>query len=359
MTKEVIQNTENNLETLNDNYIQKEKIRNLVSGIYDIQKLRISTGNRIISSFNIQMGQKPSKSLDELDDNTKTLINKLRKEYSRITDAYVSKSYISKNKTNDKVEEKLVNIGKNAGIEKVINAMVSDSNSDITLIRSKIDYELTSTYVDLLETEAKMTRLISKEVSKHPMWDAFFKDVTGCGPLMSAVCLAYFDPYKARHVSGFWKYAGLDTVYVTDDSGKQVRQGRSRQHTEMYEYVAKDGTIKQKKGLTFNPEVKTKLVGVLSSSFLKQPGCKYEQIYRDYCNRLDNRIDSDKLTQMHKHRMANRYMIKQFLRDMWVAWRKIEGLDITEPYEVAVLGRKPHKYNYNHMEASTVHNLTI
>ena len=33
--------------------IQKEKIRNLVSSYYDMQKLRIQTGNRIVASFNI------------------------------------------------------------------------------------------------------------------------------------------------------------------------------------------------------------------------------------------------------------------------------------------------------------------
>ena len=38
-------------------------------------------------------------------------------------------------------------------------------------------------------------------------------------------------------------------------------------------------------------------------------------------------------------------MIKQFLRDLWTVWRSSEGYAITEPYEVAKLGMKPHKYN--------------
>lgn len=40
--------------------------------------------------------------------------------------------------------------------------------------------------------------------------------------------------------------------------------------------------------------------------------------------------------------MARRYMIKEFLRDLWVNWRKLEGLEVTEPYEVAKLSMKPH-----------------
>lgn len=31
--------------------IQKNRIRNIVGGIYDIQKLRIATGNRIVASL--------------------------------------------------------------------------------------------------------------------------------------------------------------------------------------------------------------------------------------------------------------------------------------------------------------------
>ena len=43
--------------------------------------------------------------------------------------------------------------------------------------------------------------------------------------------------------------------------------------------------------------------------------------------------------------MAQRYMIKQFLRNLWTTWRTIEGLEVNYPYEVAKLGNKPHKYN--------------
>lgn len=31
--------------------IQKNRIRNIVGGVYDIQKLRIATGNRIVASL--------------------------------------------------------------------------------------------------------------------------------------------------------------------------------------------------------------------------------------------------------------------------------------------------------------------
>ena len=342
---------------------QKIKIRNLVKGVYDIQKLRIATGNRIVQSFNIQMGQKPSTKQEDMEEEAQSMIKKLRNEYKRITDAYTSKSYVIKEKKEDGVVEKEIKLGANSGIVKIIDAMNKDTAADITLIRTKLDYDLMSTYMDLINTEEQMLKIIEKEVKDHPLWDKFFKDVKGCGPLMSAVCISYFDIHKARHVSSFWKYAGLDTVDVerpkllgyedkkavySDTETEHVREGRQRKHTEMVEYINKDGEVATKRGLTYNPELKTKLCGVLGSCFLKTPGSYYEQIYRDYRNRLENRPDTQNYTAAHKHAMANRYMIKQFVRDLWVTWRELAGYTVTEPYEVAYLGRKPHKYNEYH-----------
>ena len=325
--------------------LQKEKLRNLISTFYDIQKLRISTGNRIVQSFNIQMGQKPSKSQEDMDKEAQKMIQCLRKEYSRITDAYLEGSYVIKSKNNS---DKTIVVKKERNIEKIISQLNDNKDSEIVLIHNKMDYDLMSLYIDLLATEENNNKIIAKEVTKHPMWDAFFKDVCGCGPLMSAVCIAYFDVHKARHVSSFWKYAGLDTVDVTREDGSHIREGRSMKHTEMVEYRAKDGTLKEKKSITYNPILKTKLLGVLGSSFLKKRGCKYEQIYRDYYNRLEQRVDADSISALRKYRMANRYMVKQFIRDLWVTWRSLEGYEVSEPYEVAKLGYKPHKYNEYH-----------
>lgn len=387
---------------------QKEKIRNLVSSIYDIQKLRIATGNRIVQSFNTQMGQEPQTKQEEMEEDTIKLINALRSEYKRITDAYIDKQYSetfssgdSKDKRRnsynnvknsgktsieklevtegvipdgvDKVEIKVVTLSKNASIDSVIKSMTTNENSGINIIKNKLDYELIGTYVDLLEIEERTLKILSKEVEKHPMWNVFFKDVKGCGALMAAVCISYFDIHKARHVSSFWKYAGLDTVDVVKEDGTIVNEGRAAKHAKFneFEYVDKYGELKTKHGLGYNPVLKTKLVGVLGSCLLKAglrtlkdengkavlddngnkqqiASSTYVQCYLDYMHRLNNRADNDSLTQAHKHAMANRYMIKMFIRDLWVTWRKYEGYEVSKPYEVEKLGYKPHKYNEYH-----------
>lgn len=347
---------------ISSNEALKRKIRNLVSGIYDIQKLRISTGNRIVQSYNFQMGQKPSTKQDDMDEAAQKAIKKIREEYSRVTDAYVNKSYIIRKKKADDVEEKVIKLGTNNSIDKIIKVMNSEEDSELTYIRSKIDYDLIAVYVDLLNTEENMGKILKKEIEQHPMWDAFFKNVKGCGPLMSAVCVAYFDVHKARHVSSFWRYAGLDTVPIYKEVDGEMQlvtkvvdgieviacEGRGLKHTEEREYINKDGEVAIKRGITYNPVLRTRLLGVLGTCLLKRPGEYYEKIYRDYRMRLDNRSDRDELTKGHKHNMAMRYMVKQFVRDMWVTWRALEGYEVSEPYEVAKLHMAPHKYNEYH-----------
>lgn len=286
--------------------IQKNRIRNLVNGVYDIQKLRISTGNRIVASL------RPETDTANEDEAT-SMVKLITDEYTRITDLYVSA------------------FSGRGSIEKSIAKL--DPAPD--LIKSRIDYELVQQYLRLVEAEDAMVKIVEREVKTHPMWDAFFKDVKGCGPLMSAVCIAYFDPHKARHASSFWRYAGLD-VQPTE-SGEM--RGVGRWYTEMRPYTDKDGDTKERKSLTYNPFLKTKLVGVLGSAFLRARDSYYGKVYYDYKNRMEQR---ENLSLIVRHRRATRYAVKMFLRDMWVVWRELEGLEVTEPYEVAKLGHKPH-----------------
>lgn len=286
--------------------IQKNRIRNLVNGVYDIQKLRISTGNRIVASL------RPETDTANEDEAT-SMVKLITDEYTRITDLYVSA------------------FSGRGSIEKSIAKL--DPAPD--LIKSRIDYELVQQYLRLVEAENAMCKIVEREVKSHPMWDAFFAGVKGCGPLMSAVCIAYFDPYKARHASSFWRYAGLD-VQPTE-SGEM--RGVGRWYTEMRPYTDKDGDTKERKSLTYNPFLKTKLVGVLGSAFLRARDSYYGKVYYDYKNRMEQR---ENLSPIVRHRRATRYAVKMFLRDMWVVWRELEGLEVTEPYEVAKLGHKPH-----------------
>lgn len=297
--------------TRDESRLSEQKIRSLVSSVYDIQKLRISVGNRIVASFNTQLAENSSEEGDS--EKTKFLYTLLL-EWRSVTEAYVSNNVS-------------------------IKTYLAKSGSKLSYIKSVSDYKLIQHYNELVETEKGMVKLVSAEVTKHPMWNKFFKDVTGCGPMMAAIIVSYFDIDKARHPSSFWKYAGLDVV-----DGK----GRNRSMLVEKSYAKSDGTVVETVGISYCPFVKTKLLGVLATGFVKKPGCHYDTIYRGYKARLEqcNETRETPRTKGHINNMALRYTVKIFLRDLWVVWRKEAGYDIGVPeYEVQYLGHKPHGYN--------------
>ena len=81
------------------------------------------------------------------------------------------------------------------------------------------------------------------------------------------VLISYLDPRKAEYVSSFWKYVGIDVVI--DDNGNGVGRSKRKEHLIDVEYINKSGEKCTKKSVTFNPLVRSKLLGVLASCFIK------------------------------------------------------------------------------------------
>jgi hypothetical protein len=291
--------------------MDKTIIRTYVRGAYDVQKLRIQTGNRIVANFKTQLGQAPGTKEDELTDEAKLILNNFRNEYDLITDAIV--------------EGGILRI-----TDKVFKGRVLISNSAIfTLVR---------TYVNLSTDEDDQFKEIGKIVKKEPIWGAFLEGVRGCGPTMAAIIISEIDISKAAYPSSLWMLTGLDVA--PDGRGRSMRA----EHLVDRAYLDKEGVEQTKKSITFNPLLKTKMMGVLASSFIKSGG-HYADIYYNYKNRLGNRPDLSEESKGHIHNMSLRYMIKMFYIDLYNAWRPLAGLPVAPPYHVAKLGLRDHSVN--------------
>ena len=285
--------------------MNKENMRSLTSIIYYAQKIIIMAGNRIVANIRVRMGQAPGKPTDEMDEEGKKLLEAVALEYRRITDGLVQPT------------------------RRVLIAKITELESGV--ITDQFEFALAAYYVTLLEREHDLEGSIKEMVEQFPLWEQFLSKVKGCGPLMSAVILSELDPYKARHVSSFWKYAGLDVA--EDGKGRSKRT----EHLVDVEYVNKRGEKATKKSITYNPFLKAKLAGVLSGSFLRCAS-PYSEVYYNYKARLENRPYLAEARPIVRHRMALRYMMKMFLRDLWLTWREIEGLPVTADYATAKLG---------------------
>lgn len=174
----------------------------------------------------------------------------------------------------------------------------------------------------IAEMESELLKEISKEIHLLPLWKDFLKHVKGCGEGMAAVIVTQFDIHKAPTVSNLWSFAGLAP--------------------------GKDRKVKGQK-CPYNQFLRSKLCGVLGTNGFLMHNSPYREYYDNMKNRLEsenwgmdskNPTDKKRPKAGHQHKAAIRYMIKMFLKDLYVAWRTIEGLPVRAPYQEEYLGHK-------------------
>ncbi len=340
--------------------MQSQLIRCSIRTLQDMQKIRIQNGNRLVASFRNKIGLDTNtintKNDDGLvieeDHEAENFLNELRNEYKRITD----------------------------GIVKVTRKIKIDS----PLISNYGELILISAYEKQLEAEIDIEKTIKEELKNIPLWNEWLLNVRGIGPIIAGTIISEIDIHKSNSISALYKYCGIDVVVFEDEHGNIVEEGRSKKkhHLVPKSYTNRAGEVINTVGITYNPLIKTKLLGVLGPVFIKLGG-EYRDVYDDYKHRLehhpkhctkyviyrndilhsDEEFESEKdanicikilnkvkiddavftvkmlgKSKKHRHNMAVRYMIKEFLADLWTVWRSLEGLPIRGTYAEEKLG---------------------
>ena len=291
-----------------------QNLRALVRGAYAIQKLRIQFGNRLVNKWKADRGMVPGKKESEtMSAKDKMILDKIGKAYGVMTD----------------------------GLMKFPNEKGFMGNEIIS------EYSflcLVSEYMELREFEEVHFKRFLPFLKKYSFYTEWLQKVKGVGPKMAAVILCEFDVHKAKYASSFRKYAGLDVG--PDGAGRSMR----KEHLVEVEYVDKNGAVSTRDSITYNPFVKTKLMGVCADCLIRSGNRKYYPMYLNYKNRLENhpefgkKMDGKKdkyglrVSPIRRHTMAKRYIIQQFLIDLFLAWKEHEGLEIPQDYAVTKLG---------------------
>lgn len=293
--------------------MRNETIRTNVRSLYDHQKLRIQSGNRIAAAFRVKLGLNSSQA-EEDNEEAEEILKKLRQEYRRITD----------------------------GIKRITKIIKIES----PLISSYSELMLIEAYDAQLRSEHSHEKAIQAELDQEQIWMHWLIDVKGVGPLMAGSILSEIDITKCNSISALWAYCGLDVATWIDAETGEVREegrGRKKQHLVPKQYENHDGEVINTVGISHNLWIKTKLLGVLAPSFLKQSDGNYRKIYLDYKHRLESHPKHTEKTKLHRHNMAMRYMIKEFLADLWTEWRTQQNLPLRSRYAEEKLGIVHHK----------------
>ena len=293
------------MTTKGDEIMDTKNLKIFVRGAYDIQKLRIQTGNRMTANFKARLGQKPKEKEDTLDDEGKKLLKQIRSSYKKITD-------------------KVKTFPRQATFE---GDQVISSFTELCLVEQ---------YISLESQENNHFKRLGSMLNEYKIYTQYLKNIKGVGPAMAGVLISEIDIELCQYPSSLWKYCGLDVA--KDGKGRS----KKKEHLVSTKYTNKEGEEAIKLGITFNPWLKSKLIGVLASSFLRAGDNEFSQVYRDYKNRIENEPEHIEKSKGHRHNMAMRYMVKIFLIDFHKTWRAIAGLPVTESYCEGKLG-KVHK----------------
>jgi hypothetical protein len=210
-------------------------------------------------------------------------------------------------------------------------------------------------------------RVAEKELKRHlrgyPIYEQWLTKQPGIGTKISGVIVAAVNIERCETVSQLWAYCGLSVV-----------EGHSQRR------------VKGQKA-NYNPWLKSKLIKVMGDNLIryskldedgtyvrsttKKPIERTEawrHFYDDYkhrkqsmrvpvCMACDGKGKVEKKKKCancegtggpapwgksdgHRHNAARRYMVKQFMQELWMKWREIEGLEITVPYAEAYLDMK-------------------
>lgn len=304
------------------------QLKALVKGAYDLQALRMQAGLRLCANFRAKI--KGHENLpdeddeEELSEKKKKIIDKVKADYRLLTTGIAKNSELPRRE------------GFNGG----------------EIISTYAELVLVNQYLAIEREESRQFRLLEPVLEAFPLWVEYLSKQVGVGPAMAGAILTSFDIEEAKYASSFWKIAGLDVV-----NG----EGRSRraEHLILHHYKDKKGKPAERMGITFDAWLKTKMVGVLATSFLRA-NSPWRKPYDDYKHRLETDPNRKKITvnewkkkndrgeeDMRQYwppgrinNASKRYMIKMFLADLWEHWRVLEGLPVGPRYDEAKFGHK-------------------
>jgi len=259
----------------------------------------------------------------------------------------------------------------------------SQQNIDERSFRAE-DIELLIGIADSMrEQEHIIEQEILKRVQRFPIYNEYLVHQSGIGPGIAGIIIAEYDIHKATTVSKMWQFTGLNPSLVRGK--KRVENDDGTFSLIDTDILVRGDRLTSGFVSPFNQHLRTMMIGRLGMQFLKSglrkqcSGCgailgaggqkihecnasfvqvatnKYAQFYTDMKNRLEHseKLTSERIkggkekdimwkdaTPKHRHDAAIRYAVKMFLKDLYVAWRIIEGLPVREPYQEEYLGKE-------------------
>nr|WP_276977767.1 transposase [Ferrimicrobium acidiphilum] len=184
---------------------------------------------------------------------------------------------------------------------------VADFNP--ALVKKQEDY-----FKLLRKEETKRAKDIEDTIKDIPIYRDYLEGIHGLGPVLSGCLIAYLqDPKRFDTVSALHRYCGVSSI------GGQPQKKHMGNHVD------------------YNPKLKT-LMFKIGTSFLKAKNEKYRKIYDEAHAKYEARgkwsesNPTGNKNKLHLMFRSLKSVERIFLQHLWVTWREMEELPVSEPY---------------------------
>ena len=252
-----------------------------------------------------------------------------------------------------------------------------DTLYDIQEARKRVENRmrnmpLMDIFDDLQPMEDKITKLIESKLNLIPIWTEFISKVKGVGPRLAGYVIGKttvrFIPVSEEDLTDYSPFQ-QSLAQKTKDGKYMIPTKRGieafstiSKYWAFWGLAVKDGEAQRRKNgekSSYNP-VNLSTALKIGKQFVIQ-GARYRAEYDRYKTRIiaqrtppekcpkygvnrwcKVRIDQGKKPSCKGHidNMSRRYATKQFYKDLWIAWRILEDLPMSEAYVIDVLGNE-------------------
>jgi hypothetical protein len=207
--------------------------------------------------------------------------------------------------------------------------------------------------------ENDIKTILTNEIIHYPIYNEWLSSLYGIGPIITAGLLANIqDISKFDNISKLWQYAGFGmntycskcdeyTYIIKKYESKKAKKLQPFKNCPNCNSQTTPVIAKRMPGYMSNWNDKFKvLCWKVGQSFEKQ-GTKssyyklYKQIKEEEHRNHPEKIKENGKTRFNDGHLRNRALrktIKIFLAHLWVVWRSIEGLEVSQPYVNTILG---------------------
>jgi len=204
------------------------------------------------------------------------------------------------------------------------------------------------------QVEQRAEGVVKEAVQNVVIWD-YMKSVKGIGPKLASSLIAEIrDISRFNTISSLWAYFGLSPEYVLAEcsAGHKLMMSSDKRKVCPV-YLDGEGKTcgcpveikerihgkspKRKAGYVYLFNTRGKMISwKIAMQFVKQGDQIYREVY--YKVKAQEKERNPEISDGHAHNRALRSMVKIFLANLWIEWRKREGLPVREPYVIDKLG---------------------